>query len=43
MDVTELVRPEESGTELIQVVHETGLEFGGVDIPAVGVHDDRMT
>ena len=32
MDVSELVCPEQSGTELIHVVPETGLEVGGVDI-----------
>jgi hypothetical protein len=37
MDIIELVCREQSGTELIQVVPETGLEVGGVDIPAVGV------
>jgi hypothetical protein len=43
MDIIELVCREQSGTELIEVVPETGLEVGGVDIPAVGVHDDTMT
>jgi hypothetical protein len=41
--VIQLVCPEQSGTALIGVVPETGLECGGVDIPAVGVHDDVMT
>jgi len=43
MDVTELVCREQSGTGLIQVVPETGLEVGGVDVPTAGVHDDTMT